>query len=661
MAATNKRIDAIRRLILGPLYSECKDNPMGVKREDLEARFEEIKNEGCIGNECGFDEIVRLCQLKNHYPTCLSDNRDCVENMGERSTGIKKFYYDQYKRAKEIEDEPDDEDEEEEIECPSCLMNENDDIRLVETVTNPRTEQGPLSCGHLVHKSCLIRTAINKGRDVAECPLCNKEFSLLEVEVPVRDRNTRERDNIRRAVLHGTQMNRSFAEIADVYGYTPEELLERIDMDERQASEYYSIPIDQILVPVNRRLDFESDAESEDESEVNVEDEIIRNIGLGDIQEAIRITLQKIREEGNNEWVSSDIILEILESILNLDRRRDLDLALALFIMSYHPNIIRDDEDETIADAILRMFRASTTKRGIAKLILLNIIKKDSIGMYYILKNFLKDYDRVTPSTENEVIAFIFEAYNRSTESNEPVAEIGNETDGNTVLKGFLNDILEEIHNWNNSRTTDILDLIREWFDEHYPGEFEREDESEDEDENFYPYEMRIVNALNERNYDRALELIVEKNEGGGIWLTSALFSHFFSKMKEQTDATNKDVLTDIFKELMREPFYDLISEELNAMYVSGIEAQKDIAIECLKLLITYNYSLTYKVIESSLRESYLEFCRGIFELYNTIRNEVAQPPERQNMSAREVVEFIIENLLDDQVSMSRLMEMGLL
>jgi hypothetical protein len=312
---------------------------------------------------------------------------------------------------------------------------------------------------------------------------------------------------------------------------------------------------------------------------------------------------------------------------------------------------------EFIANSIVQMFRSS--KRGIAKIILLHIIKKDSIGMYYILKNFLKGYDRISPSTENEIITFIFEAYSRSTESNEPVAEIGNETDGKTVLKGFLNDILEEIHNWNNM--SDVLDLIRDWFDEHYPGVFEREDEDQDEDENFYPYEMRIVNALNERNYDRALEIIVEKNETGLIWLTSALFRHFFSKMKEQTDAKNKDVLTDIFKELMREPFYDLISEELNAMYVSGIEAQKDIAVECLKLLITYNYSLTYKVIESSLRDSYLEFCRGIFELYNTIRDDVAQPPERQNMSAREVVEFIIENLLDDQVSMSRLMEMGLL
>ena len=114
MAATNKKIDAIRRLILGPLYGECQENPLGVERGLLEERFEELKKEGCVGADCGFDELVNVCQLKSHYPTCLSDDRNCIEGMGERSTGNKKFYYEQYKRAKAIEDEADESSSDEE-------------------------------------------------------------------------------------------------------------------------------------------------------------------------------------------------------------------------------------------------------------------------------------------------------------------------------------------------------------------------------------------------------------------------------------------------------------------------------------------------------------------------------------------------------------------
>ena len=485
MAATNKKIDAIRRLILGPFYEGCRDNPLGVKRKDLEARFEEIKNEGCIGNECGFDEIVKICQLKSHYPTCLSDNRECVENMGERSTGFKKVYYEQYKRAKQIEDEPDEsssDEEEDEIECPVCTMNEDENgVRLVETVTNPQTEQGKLSCGHLVHKSCLIRTAISKGRDRAECPLCNTVFELNEVLVPVRDRDTRNRDDLRRAVFNATQMSRTFIDIASAYDSTPEEFLERLGMTAQEASAYYSIPVDQIIVPVNRRLDFDDDWDGEDEEnefggEAEIRD-ILRNLQTGDIEEAIQAAERGIEELGNNTWITAEIISEILESILSFDRRNDLNNALELFILVYHDNIIhyQNDMDETIASSIVQMFRASTTKKNIAKLILLHIIKKDSIGMYYILLHILKGYDSIATTTENEVITFIFQAYNGFTERNEDVAEIHNETDGNTVLKGFLNDVFEEdeFRRWRNM--TDVSDLIRGWLRQYFPDEVEFE------------------------------------------------------------------------------------------------------------------------------------------------------------------------------------------
>ncbi len=486
MSATNKKIDAIRRLILGPLYSDCQDNPLGVPREVLEARFEEIKNEGCIGRDCGFDEIVKLCQLKTHYPTCLSDNRGCVENMGERSTGIKKFYYDQYKRAKEIEDEDDESssDEEEEIECPSCLMNEDENgIRLVETVTNPETEQGPLSCGHLVHKSCLIRTAVNKGKNKAKCPLCDVEFELDEVPVPVRDTATIDRDDLRRQVFNATQTSHNFRDIAQ-YGYsvTPEELLERMGMTPEEASEYFNIPVDQIILPVNRRLDFDDESDDEVQHTFGSQGEIIdilRYIRSGNIQEAITIAEDGIEELGNNTWTPADIIRQILNSIMTFDRRTDLNNLLALFILLYHSNIIhyQNNMDEFIANSIVQMFRASTTKKGIAKLILLHIIKKDSIGMYYVLLHILKGYDDIATTTENEIITFIFQAYNGFTERNEEVAEIDNETDGNRVLRSLLNDVLEEdeFRRWRNM--TEVSSLIRQWLRQHFPGEIESDDE----------------------------------------------------------------------------------------------------------------------------------------------------------------------------------------
>ena len=481
MAATNKKIDAIRKLILGPFYTECRDNPLGVKREDLEAHFEELRTEGCVGGDCGFDEMIKLCQLKSHYPTCLSDNRGCIENIGERSTGVKKFYYDQYKRAKDIEDEESssDEEEDDEIECPICMMNEDENgVRLVEMVTNPEEEQGKLSCGHLVHKSCLIKTAVSKGRDRAECPLCNTIFELNEVPVPVRDADTSSRDTMRRAIFNGTQMGRTFEEIADVYGLDIEQLLARIGMTAEEASAYYSIPLESIEAPVNRRLDFDDEEDEGEEDENDVIGNIIDRIENDDIEIAIQMAQEKIDEEGDNTWVTADVIREILNGILGLDRRSYLNNLVALFLLAYHDNIIhyRNDMDEFIANSILQMFRAS--KRGIAKIILLHIIKKDSIGMYYILVHILKGYDKDTPTTENEVVAFIFEAYNGFTERNEEVAEIVNETDGNTVLKGFLNDVLEEIHNWNN--TSDVSDVIREWFYQHYPGEFERESEDDE-------------------------------------------------------------------------------------------------------------------------------------------------------------------------------------
>ncbi len=199
MSITNKKIDALRRLLLGNLYQECKDNPMGVSRERLEQHLEKIKSEGCIG-DCSVEEFVKTCQLKTHYPTCVSgEYRGCIEDIGERSKGVDKFYYDQYKKGKTIEDEPDtDEEEEEEGEvCNVCGLSGDDEIGL------PVQE---MSCGHHSHVNCLIKIAQQKGRDNAQCPECRREYTLEEVPVPVRTIEQRQADSIRRAQFNASQM-----------------------------------------------------------------------------------------------------------------------------------------------------------------------------------------------------------------------------------------------------------------------------------------------------------------------------------------------------------------------------------------------------------------------------------------------------------------------
>ncbi len=200
MSISNKKIDALRRLLLGNLYQECKDNPMGVSRERLEQHLEKIKSEGCIG-DCSVEEFVKTCQLKTHYPTCVSgEYRSCVEGIGERSKGVDKVYYNQYKNAKMFENEPDTDDEEEEgdeKECNICGLDGDDEIGL---------SVQEMSCGHHSHVNCLIKLAQSKGVDNAQCPECRKVFPLSEVPVPVRTLDQRQADSMRRAEFNASQM-----------------------------------------------------------------------------------------------------------------------------------------------------------------------------------------------------------------------------------------------------------------------------------------------------------------------------------------------------------------------------------------------------------------------------------------------------------------------
>ncbi len=195
MSVTNKKIDTLRRLFLGPLYGECKDNPMGVSRKQLQERLDKLIDDGCV-LDCSVDEMVKTCQLKSHYPLCAKD-RKCIEETWPKKRGIDKLSYEQYTRSKTIENDPDTDDEEEdEEECNVCLMEEDENGNKVKQ----------MSCGHKSHISCLIKVAQQKGVDNAECPECRKKFSLHEVPVPIRNMEQRMEDSARRADFNRTQM-----------------------------------------------------------------------------------------------------------------------------------------------------------------------------------------------------------------------------------------------------------------------------------------------------------------------------------------------------------------------------------------------------------------------------------------------------------------------
>jgi hypothetical protein len=194
MSITNKKTDTLRRLFLGPLYGECKDNPMGVSRKQLQERLDKLVDDGCV-LDCSVDEMVKTCQLKSHYPLCAKD-RKCIEETWPKQRGIDKLSYQQYNTSKMFENEPDTDDEEEEEECNICMMDEDEN-------GNPIKE---MSCGHKSHISCLIKVAQQKGRDNAECPECRKEFSLREVPVPERTLQQRQSDSQRRADFNASQM-----------------------------------------------------------------------------------------------------------------------------------------------------------------------------------------------------------------------------------------------------------------------------------------------------------------------------------------------------------------------------------------------------------------------------------------------------------------------
>jgi hypothetical protein len=229
----------------------------------------------------------------------------------------------------------------------------------------------------------------------------------------------------------------------------------------------------------------------------------------------------------------------------------------------------------------------------------------------------------------------IFEIYNGITEEDDPVAMPLRRRNMNPkeVLKLILEEILD--HGNAMARMNDregVVDLINEYTRD----DEESEEESEDEDD-----ELLVIRTLRERNYRRALNLITAANESGDAWISRALLNQVYRSMKEQTDTTNKDVLVRIFDKVLGEGFEEQMSDNLHEMYESGVEAQKEIVIECLEIMIDRHTYLIPKVIMYCLEKSYFNFCRAIFDIYKR--------------AYEEDLYSILEEILGDEDTMGRM------
>jgi hypothetical protein len=123
------------------------------------------------------------------------------------------------------------------------------------------------------------------------------------------------------------------------------------------------------------------------------------------------------------------------------------------------------------------MFEGINLQKTFGKLILLHIIKKSSVTIHDLLiQEYLEYYNPDSPGTYDEVIKFIFEAYERATRENDDVDTFSNDQEeqtANDVFKNILESVLDssEIRSWESM--TDVSDLIRDWLRTHYPGEIE--------------------------------------------------------------------------------------------------------------------------------------------------------------------------------------------
>lgn len=178
----SSQVDSIRKLLLGCLYYECKNNPTSVTKDRLMRQYNKVKCSSCA-NDCSFDEFVDLCELRSasFTPPCVKKTREpCLAKYVQNNlndANIESLVYQDYLNGKRFSPvkllkhyRPSTPSIEEEDDCVLCqsyfYVNQNSDVTAEEPTQ--------MSCGHYAHGSCL-RDALRTQRKT-DCPICGKQL-----------------------------------------------------------------------------------------------------------------------------------------------------------------------------------------------------------------------------------------------------------------------------------------------------------------------------------------------------------------------------------------------------------------------------------------------------------------------------------------------------
>ena len=86
----DSKLTALRKLLLGDqIFEVCKNDPLGIKEEDLKARLDHLKTQGFDG-DCSLVELVKVCQLKLYRPKCKPEGYQDNERKLSKLLKIKK-------------------------------------------------------------------------------------------------------------------------------------------------------------------------------------------------------------------------------------------------------------------------------------------------------------------------------------------------------------------------------------------------------------------------------------------------------------------------------------------------------------------------------------------------------------------------------------------
>ncbi len=240
MSYTENKLNTLRRLLLGPLFDECKNSPYGVSRDRIEEHVNNLKKDGCIG-DCSVDEFVNMCQMKSHIPSCYNEkDRDCIEGWFGKQKGPATVAFTNYKNSKYFENLPDDDEDEdededdEEKECSVC----GDDEDLEENFGSEREgykdefkKLEKMSCPHYAHKSCLIKLAKGLRKDNAFCPLCKVKYPITEVPMPILTKEQKRQNDLLKQIKDSLATGISLKEIAEMNLTTISGLIRGLVMD----------------------------------------------------------------------------------------------------------------------------------------------------------------------------------------------------------------------------------------------------------------------------------------------------------------------------------------------------------------------------------------------------------------------------------------------